>query len=429
MKHSSKRSLVAFAIVAALAAPSAYATDGYFSHGYSMKEQGMGGAGVAYPQDSLAAATNPAGMVLIGNRVDVGLTWFRPNRSATITGNQLPPGYPNANGTYDGNGKSNFFIPEFGYNHMLNPNMSLGVSVYGNGGMDTHYTQPIPLLGTTDPGVDLSQLIVAPTFAMKVNPKNAIGISLNLAYQRFAATGLQNFTCTSGPGCPSGPPSSSPSNVTNNGYDSSTGWGVRIGWVGQITPIVSLGATYQTKTYMGKFNKYKGLFAGQGSFDIPANYALGVAVKATPKTVLALDVERILYGGVPAIANSGANQAQLGSNNGPGFGWRNVTVVKVGIAQKVTPNLTLRAGYNHSDNPIPATQTFFNILAPGVVKDHMTLGATWKTAPNQELTFAYMHAFSNTVNGSNSIPPTAGGGNANISLSENSFGVAYGWKF
>ena len=46
--------------------------------------------------------------------------------------------------------------------------------------------------------------------------------------------------------------------------------------------MVTLGATYQTKTKMGKFSQYSGLFAEQGSFDIPSNYGVGAAVKATP---------------------------------------------------------------------------------------------------------------------------------------------------
>ena len=62
--------------------------------------------------------------------------------------------------------------------------------------------------------------------------------------------------------------------------------------------MVTLGATYQTKTKMGKFTKYNGLFADQGSFDIPSNYGVGVAVKATPETTVAFDVERINYSGV-----------------------------------------------------------------------------------------------------------------------------------
>ena len=71
-------------LLAILAVPNAYATDGYFSHGFGIKAQGMGGVGIALPQDALAAATNPAGMGLIGDRIDFGVTWFRPQRETEI---------------------------------------------------------------------------------------------------------------------------------------------------------------------------------------------------------------------------------------------------------------------------------------------------------------------------------------------------------
>jgi long-chain fatty acid transport protein len=76
-------------------------------------------------------------------------------------------------------------------------------------------------------------------------------------------------------------------------------------------------------------------------------------------------------------------RANLGSTNGAGFGWRNTTVYKIGVT-RLNP-VTLRAGYVTLDQPIPQSQTFFNILAPGVVEDHITLGATWKMG-NGELT-------------------------------------------
>lgn len=55
----------------------AFATNGYFQHGYGIKSQGMGGVGIALPQDSLTAAINPAGMGLIGNRYDFGINYFK----------------------------------------------------------------------------------------------------------------------------------------------------------------------------------------------------------------------------------------------------------------------------------------------------------------------------------------------------------------
>jgi len=50
----------------------------------------------------------------------------------------------------------------------VNPSLSFGVSLFGNGGMNTSYTTPIPLLGNTRAGVDLEQLFVAPTEGLAI---------------------------------------------------------------------------------------------------------------------------------------------------------------------------------------------------------------------------------------------------------------------
>lgn len=60
----------------------AHAINGYFSHGYGVQSKGVAGAGVALAQGSLAAATNPAGLVYLGNRLDLGLEVFTPERGA-----------------------------------------------------------------------------------------------------------------------------------------------------------------------------------------------------------------------------------------------------------------------------------------------------------------------------------------------------------
>jgi long-chain fatty acid transport protein len=417
-----RKAIAAAAVVAALSPAAAFATTGYFAHGYGMKAKGMGGVGIALPQDSLAAATNPAGMAFVGNRLDLGLDWFRPDRGAEITGSPVP----GLNGTYDGNGTQDFLIPEFGYNRMVRPDLALGVSVFGNGGMNTDYkTSPFTALGGASPaGVDLMQLFISPTIAYKMGA-HAFGVSLNLAYQRFKAEGLQPFDNPFF--------SSSPGNVTNNGYDSSTGWGLRFGWTGQVLPTLTLGLTYQTKTQMGKFDKYKGLFAEQGGFDIPENYGVGIAWKATPALTLAADIQRINYGDVASVGNPidclFAGACQLGANNGAGFGWQNTTAYKFGVAYEVSQSLTLRGGYVNIKQPIPQSQTFINILAPGIVENHVTAGATWTLANKSEITAAYMHAFENKVNGQGSIPAALGGGEANLRMSEDSLGIGWGMRF
>lgn len=414
------KALAGVLAVAGLAMPGlASATNGYFSHGYGIKAKGMGGVGIALPQDSLAAATNPAGMVMVGDRLDLGVDWFRPVRGSEVVGNGA-----GLNGTNNGNDTQDFFIPEFGYNMMLGEKMSVGVSVYGNGGMNTDYkNNPLASFGGTgSAGVNLEQLFIAPTFAMKLNKDHAVGVSLNLAYQRFSAKGIPALF---------GGFSSSPNDMTDKGTDTSTGWGVRLGWTGQLTPDLTVGATYQSKTRMSNLDKYKGLFAEQGGFDIPENYGLGIAFKATPKLTVAADVVQINYSDVKAIANPLANlfvPNQFGSSNGPGFGWKDMTVYKLGASYDVSKDLVVRAGYNHGKQPIPSSETFLNFLAPGVVEDHITLGATWTLANKSEVSVSYMHALKKTVNGSGSIPGGFGGGESNLNMYQDSLGIAYGWK-
>ncbi|MFZ1910150.1 MAG: outer membrane protein transport protein [Burkholderiales bacterium] len=415
-----RKILISAGIAAALAPGVALATDGYFSHGYGMKSIGMGGVGIALPQDALAPATNPAGLTMVGNRLDIGLDWFRPTRGADIVNNGA-----GMTGSYNGNDATDFLIPEFGYSRMLNPDMAVGIAVYGNGGMNTKYkSSPFAAVGGTSPtGVDLTQLFVAPTVAYKVNPNNSIGLSLNLAYQQFGLSGLQTSAFAGF--------SSDPMHFSDQGKDSSTGWGARIGWTGQVSSTVTLGATYQSKTKMGKFDKYKGLFANQGEFDIPENYGIGIAVKATPRLTVAADVEQINYSKVAAVGDpidSLFAGKLFGSTDGPGFGWRDVTTLKLGASYEYRSDLVLRAGFQTLRQPIPENQTLFNILAPGVVEQHVTLGATWTLANNNELTLGYMHAFKKEVNGVNSIPLSFGGGEANLHMYEDSIGIAYGIK-
>ena len=441
-------------LCALLAAGSVHATNGYFSHGYGIKAKGMGGASTAMTKDAFGGANNPASMVWVGDRMDIGVDLFNPKRSVSRQGST---GF---GGVYDGSvtSDSNYFlVPELGYNKMLGGNMSAGVTVYGNGGMNTNYngTQtggagapsfapscagaPSNMLfGCGKLGVDLMQLIIAPTFAYKINDKHSVGISPLFGYQRFKVDGLQAFNDTLNFG--GGPFSftSSQGNTTNNGYDSSTGWGVRIGWFGKLSETVSMGAAYSTRMHMSAFDKYKGLFAEQGDFDIPENFNIGIAVKTTPKTTLAFDIQQINYSDVKSIANGVSNSlvapgtVQLGTTNGSGFNWRDMTVFKLGVEHEYSQNLTLRAGYNYGKSPVRSdsiNDVTFNILAPGVVEKHLTLGATWILASKDELSFSYMHAFSNSVSGPSVTSLLGVGGTETLKMSQNAIGIQYGWRW
>jgi len=161
---------------------------------------------------------------------------------------------------------------------------------------------------------------------------------------------------------------------------------------------------------------------------VPQTYGVGITLRPAADLALSLDWQRILYSNVASVGdpvNSLFQGVPLGGTGGPGFGWQNISVVKLGGSYQITQAIGLRAGFSHSQQPVPASQTFFNILAPGVVQDHLAAGVSWKVADGNELDVAYIHAFRNTVDGSGSIPPSFGGGEADIHLEEDSLAISF----
>lgn len=450
----SARAGLAVAVAAALSAPAAFATNGYFSHGYSIKEKGLVGAGVALPQDSLAAATNPAGMVMVGSRMDVGASFFSPIREYTSSGAPsngcAPTGCTFSVGpqTIESDNEM-FLIPHFGWNKMLDADSSFGLSVYGNGGMNTEYeggtatfcTNPLgcaPGAFTTAPGtfgggtagVDLAQLFFNLTYARKIAPNSSWGASAILAYQRFEAKGLSTF----------GGFSSDPSSLSNNGHDTSTGLGAKFGIQGEVMPGLTLGGSYQTEIAMGEFKDYKGLFAEGGDFDIPATATVGLAFRVTPKSAIAFDIQKIWYSKVKAVGNpianlqtgcapgatGGTGSGCLGASGGGGFGWDDMTIYKLGYEWQTDSEWTWRVGYSKGDQPIPSSEVLFNILAPAVMEQHLTFGFTKQMGKTSEFSFAAMYAPEESVRGPNAFDP---GQTIELTMKQYELAASWGWKF
>ena len=119
-------------VLAMLAASTAEATNGYLQHGYGVKSKGAAGVAAALPQDALVIATNPAGLAAVDDGLELGLELFVPDREASIEGNAFGPDQ-----SFNGNGTDLFWIPELGFARRVCDDISLGVAVYGNGGMNT----------------------------------------------------------------------------------------------------------------------------------------------------------------------------------------------------------------------------------------------------------------------------------------------------
>ncbi len=335
-------------------------------------------------------------------------------------------------------------IPHFAYNWQLNSDSTAGITIYGNGGMNTNYkASDTPsnagTFGAGDTGVNLEQLFFNVNFTKKMNAKHAYGGRFIIAGQRFAAKGIDNFAALS----------LDPANLSGNRHSTSFGFGLKVGYQGEVAPGVRLGASYQSKIAMGEFDEYKGLFAEGGDFDIPSTYTLGISYEVGNKGIIVADIQRINYSDVAAISNpisnltnggcldglnnflffggSGAQGAScLGGGDGGGFGWEDMTIIKLGYQFDVDDN-TFRVGYSHADQPIPESETLFNILAPAVIEDHLTAGMTMRLPGNQEFNVAGMYALNNSVKGAN--PFDGGATQIEIEMDQWELQAGWAWKY
>lgn len=389
-----RRLLSATAAVGLLAmSASALATNGYFMIGFGAGQVGMGGVGVTSPQDSMCVGGNPACLGEFQSpQFDVGAGLIHPERYSGTDSMSDPALYPS--GINGWSGVNTYLLPGMGFVFPFNDQLTFGFAALGNGGAGTTYKPNMFSSQDDYLGVDMVQLIVPITVVYKLDKTQTLGVSIVPARQRFLAQGLTSSRMFNGF-------SSDQDHLSNNGHDYANGLGARVGWAGHFYDgKVTLGATYASKVYMGKLNLYRGLFAQHGGFDIPVNYAIGLGIKPIENLTVALDIQKILFSGVASVGNRGpipsvtdahlpttcppCGGTSLGEDNGAGFGWKDQTVYKLGVAYKnVWPSLfgedklTLRAGYNYGRTPIQQDQLLFSLLAPATSEHHYTLGATY----------------------------------------------------
>lgn len=421
MKNLKVKSSISLIIVFLFLWSQSIATDGYFSVGYGTINKGLAGAGIAYYQGSLING-NPAGAVFLGTKYQFGVDFFNPNRQYTVAGN--PSGMQGTFGLTPGTVKSEstlFLVPSVGANWMLGDNSSISASLFGNGGMNTNYpTATFYDQSSENTGVNLGQLFSNITFSTKLGENHSIGITGVLGYQYFEATGLAAF----------GAFSSNSGALSGNGKDNGFGLGFKVGYLGKLADNFTIGAMYQSKTKMSEFDNYAGLFAEGGDFDIPASWTAGFSWGLTEDFTVMADVKSILYGDVKSIANPMIPNimiSQMGTESGAGFGWNDIMVYKVGITYTGVESWIFRGGISIGDNPIPASEVMFNILAPGIIQNQLALGLSKEVGnKGNQIHVAMNYAMNNSVKGANLMDPPSG---QTIEIEMNQFELELGFSF
>jgi long-chain fatty acid transport protein len=456
MKNSMQLKAAVLAIPMAIAM-NTYATNGYFTHGIGTHNKAMAGAGTASPTQAIDAANNPAAAVMVGDRMDAGLSIFSPRRSYKTTDSQLNGQFGSFTvGPNDIDSDADWFpIPYFAKNWVLENDRALAFTMYGRGGMRTDYKGgtatfdpdgpgPGPVMtldgsfGDGNLGVDLSQLFIELAYAGKAGALNW-GIAPVVAIQRFKVDGMRNFAGFTETFAVSGG-TEFPTNLSGNGFEWSYGYGAKAGVIYEVSDTLSLALSYQSQMYMTEFDDYSDLFAREGEFDIPASLRGGISWQATGNIRLHFDVEEIFYGDIDSIANGiggivncptagfGGTDTSfcLGGDNGIGFGWDDMIIFKVATDWTMAsmPKWTFRAGYSFGDHPIPEEQLLVNILAPAVIEEHFTAGFSRELENDHEFSMSFMYAPEVKESGPNTFDPTQ---DIEIKMYQFEVEFAYSW--
>ncbi|HEX8987767.1 MAG TPA: outer membrane protein transport protein [Rhodocyclaceae bacterium] len=196
-----------------------------------------------------------------------------------------------------------------------------------------------------------------------------------------------------------------------------SGWAGNLGFVWQATPKLSVGGVYHGKTSLsdmegdGRINM--SVVTGGGpmsmqvsgklkvvNFQWPETYGIGLAYQATDALMVAADYKHIGWAAVmknfhmnfTASGNSGITAGLNGTVMDATLyqNWKNQNVFMIGASYKYNDALTLRAGVNVADNPIP--QAYMNPLFPAIEKDHYTVGFGYAFNKASSIDFSYAYA-------------------------------------
>jgi long-chain fatty acid transport protein len=390
----SKRCLL-FCLTVLLCAP-AWALDGHLLHGIGAVNSSMGGAGVGLPDDALGALNaNPSLLTrLDGHRFEFSSEILRATNTLSSSA-----------GPFSGTTKDSSAIavlPAFGWTyHAPGSSVSFGMGFLGLAGFGVDYRQDPnnPLLAPQPFGAgrvfsSYQMLKIPLTAAIQVAPNFSLGFSLN-AERATLSVEPAGFAAPDCSPSPRGPVCFLPGVQS----DSRFGFGATVGALWEINPAFNLGGSYTTKTKFQSF-EWNATHANPNlanfgtarnikfEVDTPAIAAIGVGFKPALNLSFALDGKWVNY----------ASAGGFGTGAGA-LGWENIKVIAAGVELKAAPGLTLRAGYNHSDNPIPDRLSFNSIIAPAIFQNHACLGLGLRVYGNLDANLALYRVFKNTGSG------------------------------
>lgn len=458
------KKLAALLAIAGMSAP-ALATNGMNMEGYGAVATAMGGASMAYENGPGAMMNNPAtlGLMPQGRGIGVALGYLGPDVNSAVP----------ALGLNAASGGDSYLMPAFGF-IQKSGNFAFGIGIYAQGGMGTEYSANSFLaMGTGQDvrsEVGVGRVIIP--LAYNVNDRLTIGGSLDWVWATMdikMAAGTNDFMAMTtsmtpvlgaavtgllGAGANTFRLDFSDNNDFN-GQAFGSGWAGKLGFVYKVSPQLSIGGVYHTKTNIDDMetDSNKALFSayqvgGAGSlgpavrgkvtihdFQWPETYGFGIAYQPSDKWLIAADYKRLNWSKVmkdfrmtySTGAFGGADAATMKISQN----WEDQDVFMIGAAYRVNDALTIRFGGNFAKNPVPDNRV--HPLFPATIKNHYTLGLGYAFSKQSVLDFSLTYAPEVTVTGNQATgaPGSGIGGNNGIRISHSQLNwvLQYGYRF
>jgi long-chain fatty acid transport protein len=398
------------ALLLTLAVPAAASCQpGLYLPGNGAVMAGMAGVSTAAPLDAIGALYwNPAAIGRLGrNEVSIGGAFLYPDISVTSSFPQPLQGGPAFGRTRSDSGFP--LASSLGVVFKEDPESpltyGLGLFALGGGGVNFPGDPNNPILAPTGP---LGTTVLGPIFSSmqlyQLNPTVSYQVTDRLVLG--AGPTIDITMPTFDPAFFARPDRDATGRLV---FPTATharpfwGAGFRVGGVYSVTDTLDVGFGYTSPQWLETWKFYARTPEGVArtlnlNASLPAIYSLGLAWRGIDRLTLGVDLRYFDYGNADLFGTPVRNG---------GLGWDSAFAAAFGGNYQLTDRVAVRAGYQYNTNPLANTSTLFNIQAPAILQNTLSLGSTVGLTESLSFSLGYAYGFKNTISGSASQVPGA----------------------
>lgn len=386
---------------AVLLLPAVMMAEGYQVNTLSTRQLGMGHTGIAMKLGAESQFFNPAGMAFMDNNIDLSASFnaIMPTVTATVGGKEY---------TTDCDASTPFSV--FG-GFDIYDFLKAGISVYTPYGSSINWTENWPG-ATLNQSVKLQAFTIQPTIAWKILPGLSVGAGLTITWgsvtlNKGLVSGQDLNALLTAMGSAYPTPEITPVSAHLQGHAGIV-CGVNLGAMYDISPNVTFGLNYRSKTMMkvkaGKTDvvygttnptiqgilssKLDGIAQTDFSAEMPLPATLGFGFSwHNAKVTADLETQLTFWSAYKSldIKFDGASHFDQHLEKNYHDSW----LIRGGVEWHATKRLDLRAGLMIDFSPVD--KDYYNPETPGMTKVEPTLGFTFRPIPCLGINVAGMY--------------------------------------